>query len=317
MDAHRRLLRIGMMAGLGSGFCWAVNNLLFSHGFTVMSGVSSVLLLPLFCAAINDSCAAVSLLLVNGAKGLLGSFFRAIHSRSGRVICLAALIGGPVGQLAYYYGIAYAGATYALMITALYPVIGCVLAWFFLKQRITLRMWLGILLSGLGAVLLTYDGSMNAIQADFSLGIIAALLAACCWASEIVLAVYAMSDLSASMAITIRECISGGTLLLMTVLFFPLVELGSLLTDAFMGLFSLACAGVLAGLSYLLFYLANKTVGCARGTATNATYLVWGLLLSMFFGTGTEVTLRVIIGCAGVLLGVLLVSINTEEESDG
>lgn len=84
-------------------------------------------------------------------------------------------------------------------------------------------------------------------------------------------------------AITLRECISGG-------LMFAVVITGSLsmlrkIIEIPFGISLLSGAGIIAGFSYLMWYATNKRIGCARGMAANSTYVIWGVLINaLFFG---------------------------------
>lgn len=294
--------------GILSGFLWGCNNYLYDIGARPLAEGSSAagILIPLVCTAVNDMSAAVFLLLVNGARGILRCV-RTIFHRSGAFLCAAAILGGPLGQLSYCLGILWAGPTYALAISALYPVVGCVLARVLLRQVITVRMGIGIMLAVAGAILTA--GTPSDFDAPLLLpGLLCALTAALCWGSEIVLAVRGMADIEPDLAITLRECISGTVLLFMAVIIlqgqFVLEEISSRPTT--LGL--LAAAGIIAGISYFLWYAVNRAIGCARGMALNASYIIWGVLLQWSIG-GAAVSGQMILGCGLVFAGVVLVSL--------
>ena len=299
---------IGVGAGLLSGMLWGLNNTFFSLGYTEFASLSVVLLLPLWCAAINDGCAALFLLATHVLRGTLRAIMVPGILSRGKVILLAAVLGGPVGQLAYYYGITLSGASYALAVTATYPIIGCILSWLFLRQRITVFMWVGIVFSVCGTITLGWQGNAD-LTDTFVYGFVASLVAAFCWGSEIVLAVYAMEKLEPDVAITLRECISGG-IFCAGVLFLGgsnAWDIAAKLPSAGLGWMGLA--GVAAAGSYFLYYYANKTVGCARGTATNSTFMLWGIIFNSLLGTTLSFGGMDYLGCGMILLGVLLVTI--------
>lgn len=88
-------------------------------------------------------------------------------------------------------------------------------------------------------------------------------------------------------AITLRECISGG------VLMFAVAITGSLsmlreIIEIPSGISLLSGAGIIAGFSYLMWYAANKRIGCARGMAANSTYVIWGVLINALFWGGSR-----------------------------
>lgn len=208
----------GLCIGILSGMLWGLNNSLFARGYALfpvskfsqtLDAFSLAMYLPVVCAAINDICAASALLIFNGTRGVLAIVKRHLFTKSGMFVCLAALLGGPIGQSSYFLGITFAGPSTALIITATYPIIGCILSYFFLHQKITLKMWIGIFLSVLGAILVGYTPE-EGDYSYFPLGILCASLAAFCWGSEVVLSYYGMNDMDPDIAITLRECISGG-----------------------------------------------------------------------------------------------------------
>lgn len=136
-------------------------------------------------------------------------------------------------------------------------------------------------------------------------------LAAFCWGSEVVLSYYGMTDMDPDVAITLRECISGG------VLMFAVAITGSLsmlreIIEIPSGISLLSGAGIIAGFSYLMWYAANKRIGCARGMAANSTYVIWGVLINALFW-GEPVSAQTLAGCVCVLAGVILVSLTGGE----
>ena len=313
----------GLCIGIMSGLLWGINNFLFARGYEqlpssqIASGLdafSLAIIVPVVCATINDICAAAALLVFNGIRGVLSVVRSHLFTKAGFFVCLAALLGGPVGQSAYFLGIAFAGPSAALIITATYPIIGCILSYFFLHQRITGRMWFGIVISVVGAIFVGYMPEEGAYTFFLS-GLLCACLAAFCWGSEVVLSYYGMTDMDPDVAITLRECISGG------VLMFAIVITGSLsmlreIIKIPSGISLLSGAGIIAGFSYLMWYAANKRIGCARGMAANSTYVIWGVLLNALVVGWESVSAQTIAGCVCVLTGVILVSLTSGEVED-
>lgn len=297
--------------GVLSGFLWGCNNYLYDAGARSAPIEDVSILFPLACTAVNDMSAAIFLLLVNGLRGKL-CFVYKMFNRSMIFLCLGALLGGPLGQLSYCLGIIWAGPAYALALSALYPVIGCILARFFLHQRMTMRMSVGIVLAVAGAIIT--GGTSSDLAAPLLLpGMICALFAALCWGSEIVLAVRGMDQIEPDLAITLRETISGVVLLSMTLVFFSGGGTFRSLSAEPMALGTLAAAGIVAGISYFLWYAVNRTIGCARGMATNATYIIWGVLLQWGLGSAV-ISAQIVLGCGLVFVGVLLVSLYPRKE---
>ena len=192
---------MAVYVGLLSGLLWGVNNALIAQAGELAPALP---FLPFAFAACNDLCAAATLLAVMAARGMWRDVFSCIRTAGGRRVLLAALVGGPIGQTAYFLGISMAGATPALLVTALYPIVGCVLARCVLLQQITGRMWGGIFLSVAGAMLVCGGGGLDARHSEtFLWGIAFALLAAFAWGGEIVLALSGMETVEPETAVTV------------------------------------------------------------------------------------------------------------------
>jgi len=303
----------GLVTGLGSGALWGLNNFLFAIGYGVLADaalMSDFALFPLVGAAVNDVFAAAALLFWYGIRRRLWEFLPQWRHRKGRAILVAAILGGPVGQACYALGVIWAGPSYALVITASYPILGCLIANIFLHQPMKRPMWIGTLFVACGAVLVGYLPA----QAEVSFwGILASVVAACCWAMEIVLATWGMQEIEPAAAITFREVISGSVLTVIAAV--VLVSGGVPMAVVLAGVSEsqvLWLAGAVAGFSYLLDYRANHLLGCARGMATNATYIIWGVALNVLFA---DASIRDFewLGCLLVFVGVLLVACGFED----
>ena len=71
----------------------------------------------------------------NGIRGNLANVIKALKTRSGKYVILAAIIGGPVGMTGYMLSINNMGAAIGAVASAIFPAIGAVLAYFFLKEK--------------------------------------------------------------------------------------------------------------------------------------------------------------------------------------
>ncbi|WP_298593402.1 DMT family transporter [uncultured Mitsuokella sp.] len=304
------MLRGAIGIGLLSGLLWGINNVLVARAGDI---AGEAFFLPIVFASCNDLCAAATLLSITALRGKLWTMASNLRSAGGRRVVLAALVGGPFGQTMYFFAIAKAGAAPALLVTALYPIVGCLLARFFLHQGMTRRMWGGIVLSVAGAMLVCGGGGMAAhFPESFLWGIACALCAALAWGSEIVLAISGMKTVEPHEAVTLREGVSGLTLAAI-VLCLPEARLAAgafvLQSEALL----LVAAGVAGGLSYAFWYRANNALGCARGTATNATYMIWGVVLGALLHGIDTLTASAVCGCALIFIGVAVVVWQQEE----
>ncbi len=307
--------RKGVFTGLFSGCAWGLNSVLLGLALglvPVMGDKAALLTIPLAAACMNDSLAGLWLLLYNGGAGRFQEILRSLKTFPGLMVCVAALLGGPIANGGYLLGISLAGPAYALTITALYPIVGAILSRVFLKQKIVPRVMVGMFLSVIGAIVISYVPPEGGNSSAFYLGILFASLAAFGWGAEAVLAVFGMSMIDPKIAINIRELTSG---LFMAIFILPMVGgwvvISKVLTMP--GVFgAFAIAGLTAAVSYLAWYKANTTIGVAKGMALNGTYVMWGVIFSVIL-LSQPLTQNLVIGSGLVLIGATLVAINPKE----
>jgi drug/metabolite transporter (DMT)-like permease len=274
-----------------------------------MGEEAAIYSIPLAAACMNDTLAGLWLLIYNGGAGRFQEIMRSLKTFPGLMVCVAALLGGPIANGGYLLGISMAGPAYALTITALYPLVGTILSRIFLKQEIVPRVWVGMLLSVIGAIVISDVQPEGQNSSNFYLGILFASLAALGWGAEAVLAVFGMSMIDPKIAINIRELVSGTV---MAIFILPIVGGWAVISKVMTlpGTFgAFAIAALAAGVSYLTWYKANTTIGVAKGMALNGSYVAWGVIFSVVF-MSQSLTQNLVIGSSLVLIGATLVAIN-------
>lgn len=305
----------GVLIGLFSGGTWGLNNVVLGLALTLVPALgddAALYALPLAAACMNDTLAGLWLLMYNGWAGRLQEIVRSLKTVPGLMVCVAALLGGPIANCGYLLGISMAGPAYALTITALYPVVGSILSRIFLKQHILPRVWVGMLLSVVGALVISYVPPEGGNSENFYLGLMFASVAALGWGAEAVLAVFGMSMIDPKIAINIRELTSG---LCIAIFILPFVGGWNVIAQVVVlpgTIGTFAMAGLAAGVSYLAWYTANSKCGVAKGMALNGTYVMWGVVLSVVF-LSQELTQNLAMGSILVLIGATLVAINPKE----
>jgi len=318
MNAHEAkqlgLARRGLAFGAFSGAIWGLDGVLLGIAMALAPFASgaSLLAAPLAAAALHDGFAAVWLLLANISAGKLKEIGRTIVSRPGRAVMLGALCGGPIGLAGYLLGIKYAGAAYAMAVSATYPAVGALLAMIFLKERISPRAWGGIVLCVAGAAVVGYTPAAATGLPHFKLGIALSLLAALGWGLESVLSTHGMDVLDPDVAINIRE---GVSFIVYAAVLLPLAGGLGVAASAFghpRTLIICAVTGLCGAVSYLAWYRALNTAGVGRAMSLNITYAMWGIVYGVVF-TGLKLTPTLIAGAALVTAGALLTISNPSE----
>ncbi|MBM7854176.1 drug/metabolite transporter (DMT)-like permease [Desulfohalotomaculum tongense] len=312
---NAQFARKGIFTGIFSGATWGLNSVLLGLALALVPALgeeAAIYAIPLAAACMNDFIAGLWLLLYNGGAGRFREIVRSLKTFPGLMVVVAALLGGPIANGGYLLGISMAGPAYALTITALYPIVGAILSRIFLKQRIVPRVWVGMVLSVIGAIIISYVPPEGGDSSKFYLGILFAALAALGWGAEAVLAVFGMSMIDPKIAINIRELTSGTFLAIFILPFIGGWEVISKVVTLPEALGAFAIAALAAAVSYLAWYKANTTIGVAKGMALNGTYVMWGVIFSAIL-MKSPLTQNLVIGSGLVLIGATLVAINPKE----
>lgn len=304
-----------MITGLSAGALWALDTVILGIALSMTPFVSSgqaAALAPFVSTFLHDACSSLWMLLYMGARRQWRQTFRALKTRSGRFILLGALLGGPVGMTGYVYAIHSIGPAYTAVISSVFPAVGALLSWVFLKERMRPLQIAGLAVSILGVMALGYaPGSARPEHAAF--GFACALLCCFGWAAEAVICAWGMRDpdVSNEQALQLRQLTSAlvyGVVLLnvfrgwglttaaLTAAAFPVVALSALFGTV----------------SYLFYYKAIKTIGAAKAMALNITYSAWSILFSLIL-LGTMPDLKSTVCAVAILGGSVLAGTDLKE----
>lgn len=314
-QSHRdlRFARKGLGWALLSGVLWGFTGVMLGLllGAPSLSDPSVWLLAPITVAALYDSCGACWLLAENTRAGRLPELARTLRSKPGRLVALGALCGGPLGMSAYLLAIKFAGSAYVMPITALYPAVASILAMIFLKEKISARAWIGMLLCVTGAAAIGLTSPVGSTSSEFYLGVGLALIATLGWGCEGFLATAGMDLLDPVVALNVRQIVSGLSYMLVVL---PLAGGYGLLAPIVTSTLAPAIVGVslLTALSYTSWYRGLNMAGVSRAMAINITYSLWGILFSVLF-TGLSMTINLAAGALIITAGMLLVIGNPKD----
>jgi len=198
--------RSGYTDGLLSGATWGVVAVLLP-GAERLSGAS----LPATAtavAAVFDAAAAVFMLARSGVVGALGDVVQVLGSRRVLAVGACSLLGGPLFMGGYVAAVLLAGPSDALTVTALYPVVGALLARTLLRQRLGRLGGVGVTVAALGAALIAADAGGGTAGGQVLVGMMLALIAATAVAGEGIVATRAMAGLDEATVMAVRELLS-------------------------------------------------------------------------------------------------------------
>ena len=312
-------------------------------GTGVAAGLSAFALvytLSAVGAAVNDICSAVWTLIYAAIIGRLGDFARSINTKPGRILIVAAIIGGPLASTAYVIGLQMAGSI-IVPIAALNAAIGAIIGRIIFKQKLSGGMILGIVICFAAAVIIGLfgygipEGGLAGIFGNMSgeavIGIIAAFCAALGWGIEGAVGGYACCMVDTEVAICIRQCTSGivNAVILCSLLSLMggdgigsgLALVGHALADG-PSIWMFFIGGVFASWSFKFWYKGASMCGAALGMGCNGTYAFWGPLYCLvvcgliFGGEGWNIAWPGWVGAIIMVIGIFVLAISQQKATE-
>ncbi|MCM3745558.1 DMT family transporter [Sporosarcina luteola] len=298
----------GISLGATSAIAWGVDTVIIGIIIASTPFKEAVIIAPIIAAFMHDFFSSIWISLLMISKGEFLNVVKLFPTKSGAILVLGALSGGPLAMSFYFLGIQYAGVTYAASIASIFPGIGAVLAFFFLKEKMNGKTWSGVVLSIIGVIILAYVPTKFDTESTFFIGILFSLGAAIFWGLEGVIGAWGMrgKEVVPLYAINIRQitsALSYGVIIVPLMSGYPLVFEAATSSIVWV----IVIAGLLGTLNYSLYYSSIDLIGAARGQSLNNTYVFWAILTEILF-IGTAVNLQFIIGAIIVILGSILVS---------
>lgn len=295
-----------MLAGILAGVTWALETLILGVALAMTPFVTTeqaIVLAPFVSTFIHDAFSAIWACAYNGIRGNLKNVVKALKTRSGKFVILAAVIGGPIGMTGYVLSINNMGASVGAIASAVFPAIGAVLAYFFLKEKMQWYRWVLLVFTLLGVYGLSYSPEVNIT--NFWLGFIGTLMCSFGWGIEAVILAKSLQDpeVTDEIALQIRQTTSA---VVYGVIILPLMKGWGFTVSLFSGsgwlIPIIALAALFATVSYLFYYKAISQLGASKAMALNVSYAAWAVVFTVVIFRDTSVLNPVTILCGLVVL---------------
>lgn len=296
-----------MLYGILAGVTWALETIILGIALEMTPFVSTeqaIFLAPFVSTFLHDFCSAIWAALFNGIRGNMKNVWKAVCTKSGKWAAAAAIIGGPIGMTGYVLAINYMGASIGAVASAIFPAIGAILAYFFLKEKMQWYRWILLIITLFGVYGLSYSPELDIT--NFWLGIIGTLMCAFGWGIEAVILAKCMQDpaVKDEYALQIRQTTSA---LFYGIILLPLLDgwgfTVNLFTNASGGLLLvIAIAALFATVSYLFYYKAIAAIGASKAMALNVSYAAWAIVFTVLIFRDTSVLTPVTIICALIVI---------------
>lgn len=321
-------LKKGLLLGIFVGIAWGLdgvlmgrvglNSIFVNKEFALSQGISetSFSFSPLVTAFFHESfCFFWVALVLLFSKQLKHVFYLLFKTKKGKAAAIAALVGSPIGMSAYLLGIKYATAPYASSISVIYPGVGALLSYLFLKEKLSLNSVIGIIISLTGSFMLGFNPTGNMPDTFFK-GIMFAFVAVLGWALEGVIIGFAMKHIKdeESVESTPQQLLCLRYLVSMVayaVIVLPAIKgypLASNIVSSGL-VFKYALIAILGAFTYLSWYKAVDLIGSAMGTALNSTSALWTIIFSALL-FGNKITPTLAFWGIVIVIGVFIFAIN-------
>lgn len=298
-----------MRFGLLSGILWGLDTVILGIGMTMAPYVGSaeaMAFASIVGSFLHDAFCAIWLLVYMGARHRLGDTLAALRTRSGKVVMLGALLGGPIGMTGYVIAIANLGAAYTAIISAFYPAFGAVLAFLLLKEKMGRGQIVALFVALFGVMAMGLFSAGDSQIVNAPIGLLGAALTVVGWGSEAVLCAWGMRDdnVDDETALHIRETTSA---LVYGIAVLPLFGAWGFASKAAPSAATsfIALAGLAGVASYLFYYRGISAIGAAKAMALNISYSAWVVVFGLLL-LGTMPTPATVVCCVAIVAGTVL-----------
>lgn len=321
-------LKKGLLLGIFVGIAWGLDGVLMGRvglnsiftdkAFALSQGISetSFSFSPLVTAFFHESfCFFWVALVLLFSKQLKHVFYLLFKTKKGKAAAIAALVGSPIGMSAYLLGIKYATAPYASSISVIYPGVGALLSYLFLKEKLSLNSVIGIIISLTGSFMLGFNPTGN-MPSTFFKGIMFAFVAVLGWALEGVIIGFAMKHIKDEVSVEstpqqllclryLVSMVAYAVIVLPAIKGYPLAS--NIVSSGLV--FKYALIAILGAFTYLSWYKAVDLIGSAMGTALNSTSALWTIIFSALL-FGNKITPTLAFWGIVIVIGVFIFAIN-------
>ena len=305
-----------MKYGLFSGILWGLDTVVLGIALSMspyIGTAEAIAFAAIASSFLHDAGCAIWLMIYMGAKRRLKDTLAALKTRSGKVVMLGALLGGPIGMTGYVIAINNIGAAYTAIISAFYPALGAFLSFVLLKEKMDGKQIASLVAALVDVMAMGYISAGDSEMGNATLGLVGAVLAVIGWGSEAVLCAWGMRDdaVDNETALQIRETTSA---LVYGIVVLPLFGAWGFTASAAPSLATgvIALSALAGTASYLFYYKGISVIGAAKAMALNISYSAWAVVFG-FVLQGTVPTPATVFFCVLILAGTVLAASDWSE----
>lgn len=302
----------GLISGAMSGVLWGLDTVLTGIIISTSPFIESekaIFLAPFISAFLHDTFSSLWMFIYMIITKQVSNLIKVIKTRSAKFIAIAAIFGGPIGMASYLLAIKYIGAGYTASISAIYPAIGAFWSYLFLKENLSKRGFLGLIISIVAVIILGYSPE-KILNSNYIIGFSLALICVLGWSLESVICAYGMKDdeVDPTQALQIRQLVSAVTYGLLIIPIIGGLELTKITINSQV-IVLIVFTALIGTMSYMFYYTAIDKIGPIKATGLNITYSIWAIVFDILI-LGNPITLKLVICSILIIIGSVMVSKN-------
>lgn len=302
----------GLISGAMSGVLWGLDTVLTGIIISTSPFIESekaIFLAPFISAFLHDTFSSLWMFIYMIITKQVSNLIKVIKTRSAKFIAIAAIFGGPIGMASYLLAIKYIGAGYTASISAIYPAIGAFWSYLFLKENLSKRGFLGLIISIVAVIILGYSPE-KILNSNYIIGFSLALVCVLGWSLESVICAYGMKDdeVDPTQALQIRQLVSAVTYGLLIIPIIGGLELTKITINSQV-IVLIVFTALIGTMSYMFYYTAIDKIGPIKATGLNITYSIWAIVFDILI-LGNPITLKLVICSILIIIGSVMVSKN-------
>lgn len=285
---------------------------------TLEDTVLSTFFMSIMTLGISEFIGGVITIIWNTIRGIpLAEIGRNWNVRSGRMLIVSAIAAGPIGTGCSVVAISMCGSTYANCIIAMAPIVTAIISIFLLKEKISKRAWVGVVVSIVGAIVACCGAPEDA--PNFMLGIAIACICPIAFALEGTISAHGVDVTDPMLSCPMyRMIISGLIQIAVALVLAAATGHTAWISDLFKAIFAnpwcismILATGICMFLQYNMAYCSFNYCGAAKSEAILWTGAVWSIPVGFIMQAAGilpySVTTFGIIGAVIVGVGIIIV----------
>jgi DME family drug/metabolite transporter len=295
-------MMIGELAALGAAISWTISAMLYGKALQQTKPISANI--------VRLSCTSAVLLIILAVAAGFGAL-PTLRLDIAALAAISGIVGLGLGDTLYMVSLKLIGVARAVPITCTYPLFNLLWAVFFIGEKVTLPLVLGVVIIFLGIWLLSHEKENSDSQGQSKFvfkGVVAALATAVLWSVSIAMmgiAVMKTPSLNDALIInTIRTATIAALLLALS----PMIDRQRNFLKMKRSTVATLIIGGLVALGLGWFFLAYSFIGIPESQAVpiSSTTPLFSTLVAVVL-LREKVTARNVLGSIIVVIGIFLV----------